>query len=139
MRFTLPWLREHLATDASLDQITAKLTMLGLEVEGVESRGADLAAFKVAVVTEVRQHPDAERLSVCRVDAGDQVAEVVCGAPNVHAGMKAVFAAVGTVSRRVARYEEPPISSNWLCFRNASLTVNRSMGSLRSNKSRMAS
>ena len=47
------------------------------------------------MVTEVRRHPDAERLSVCRVDAGGEVAEVVCGAPNVHAGMKAVFAPVG--------------------------------------------
>lgn len=97
MRFTLPWLREHLATDASVDEIADKLTMLGLELEGVESRGADLEAFKVAVVTEVRRHPDAERLSVCRVDTGSGVAEVVCGAPNVHAGMKGVFAPVGTV------------------------------------------
>ena len=71
--------------------------MLGLEVEGVESRGADLSPFKVAAVTEVRRHPNAERLSVCRVDTGSEVAEVVCGAPNVHAGMKAVFAPVGVV------------------------------------------
>ena len=97
MRFTLPWLLEHLQTDATLDQIADKLTMLGLEVEGVESRGAELAAFKVALVTEVRRHPDAERLSVCRVDTGSEVAEVVCGAPNVRAGMKAVFAAPGVV------------------------------------------
>jgi phenylalanyl-tRNA synthetase beta chain len=71
--------------------------MLGLEVEAVESRGADLTPFRVALVTEVRPHPHAERLSLCRVDAGGEAALVVCGAPNVHAGMKAVFAPVGTL------------------------------------------
>ena len=97
MKFTLPWLREQLETDAGLEEIVARLTMLGFEVEGVESRGADLTPFKVALVTEVRRHPDAERLSVCRVDTGSELTEVVCGAPNVHAGMKAVFAPVGVV------------------------------------------
>ena len=97
MKFTLPWLLEHLETDASLEEIVDKLTMLGLEVERVETRGTDLSLFKVALVTEVRRHPDAERLSLCRVDAGGEVAEVVCGAPNVHAGMKAVFAPVGVI------------------------------------------
>jgi phenylalanyl-tRNA synthetase beta chain len=95
MKFTLPWLKEHLATEASLAEIADKLTMLGLEVEAVEARGADLSPFRVAVVTDVRSHPNAERLSVCRVDTGDHMVEVVCGAPNVHAGMKAVFAPVG--------------------------------------------
>ena len=74
MKLTLPWLLEHLATEASLDEIVAKLTMLGLEVEAVESRGADLTPFRVAVVTEVRPHPNAERLSLCRVDAGGEAA-----------------------------------------------------------------
>jgi phenylalanyl-tRNA synthetase beta chain len=97
MKLTLPWLKEHLATDASLEEIVARLTMLGLEVEGIESRGADLAPFTVAEVTAVRRHPDAERLSLCEVDTGSARVEVVCGAPNVHAGMKAIFAAVGTV------------------------------------------
>ncbi len=97
MKFTLPWLLEHLETEAGLGQIVDRLTMLGLEVEGVETRGADLSAFKVALVTEVRRHPNAERLSLCRVDSGSELTEVVCGAPNVHAGMKAVFAPVGVV------------------------------------------
>ena len=95
MKLTLPWLKEHLATEASLEEIVARLTMLGLEVEGVESRGADLAPFTVAEVTAVRRHPDAERLNLCEVDTGSARVEVVCGAPNVHAGMKAVFAACG--------------------------------------------
>ena len=97
MKFTLPWLKEHLATEASLGEIVEQLTMLGLEVEAVEKRGADLSPFRVAQVTEVRPHPDAERLSLCRVDTGEHVVEVVCGAPNVHAGMKAVFAPVGAI------------------------------------------
>ncbi len=66
MKFTLPWLKEHLATEASLNEIVAQLTMLGLEVEGVETRGADLAPFTVAVVTAVRRHPNAERLNLMR-------------------------------------------------------------------------
>jgi phenylalanyl-tRNA synthetase beta chain len=97
MKLTLPWLKEHLATDASLDEIVQRLTMLGLEVEDVETRGADLAPFTVAEVVTVRRHPNAERLSLCEVDTGSRRVEVVCGAPNVYAGMKAVFAAVGTV------------------------------------------
>ena len=97
MKFTLPWLKEHLATEASLGEIVEQLTMLGLEVEAVEKRGADLSPFRVAQVAEVRRHPDAERLSLCRVDTGEHVVEVVCGAPNVHAGMKAVFAPVGAI------------------------------------------
>lgn len=97
MKLTLPWLKEHLATEARLDEIVARLTMLGLEVEDVETRGADLAPFTVAEVVAVRRHPHAERLSLCEVDTGSGRVEVVCGAPNVHAGMKAVFAAVGTV------------------------------------------
>ncbi len=95
MKFTLPWLKEHLATAASLADIVDKLTMLGLEVEEVTVRGADLTPFRVAKVIDVRRHPNAERLSVCRVDTGDHTVEVVCGAPNVHAGMKAIFAPVG--------------------------------------------
>jgi phenylalanyl-tRNA synthetase beta chain len=97
MKLTLPWLKEHLATEASLGEIVEQLTMLGLEVEAVEKRGADLSPFRVAQVTDVRPHPDAERLSLCRVNTGEHVVEVVCGAPNVHAGMKAVFAPVGAI------------------------------------------
>ncbi len=97
MKFTVPWLKEHLETDASVEQIVEKLTALGLEVDSVQGRGADLSSFVVAELTAVRQHPDAERLNLCTVDTGTEKLEVVCGAPNVHVGMKAVFANVGTV------------------------------------------
>ncbi|MGI9501331.1 MAG: YtpR family tRNA-binding protein, partial [Geminicoccaceae bacterium] len=97
MKFSLPWLKEHLETEASVEQIAEKLTSLGLEVDSVESNGADLATFIVAEIVGLRRHPNAERLNLCEVDTGKGKLEVVCGAPNVHLGMKAVFAAVGTV------------------------------------------
>ena len=81
MKFTLPWLKEHLATDASLQAICDRLTMLGLEVEGVADPGADLGAFSVAHVREARQHPNADRLRLCTVETGT-VFEVVCGGPT---------------------------------------------------------
>jgi phenylalanyl-tRNA synthetase beta chain len=95
MKFTLSWLKTHLETDASLERITDTLTQIGLELEGVENRGAALASFRVAHVIEAVQHPNADRLRACKVDTGDGVVSVVCGAPNAHTGMKAVFAAPG--------------------------------------------
>jgi phenylalanyl-tRNA synthetase beta chain len=96
MKFTLPWLKEHLETRAGPGEIAARMTGLGLEVDRIEARGSDLSAFSVAEVTGVRRHPDAERLNLCTVETGrGEPLEVVCGAPNVHLGMKAVFAPVG--------------------------------------------
>lgn len=95
MKFTLSWLREHLDTDAPLDRITDTLSAIGLEVEGVEDRGASLAPFRIAHVIEAVQHPNADRLRACRVDAGAGEVSVVCGAPNARTGMKAVFAPPG--------------------------------------------
>ena len=95
MKFTLSWLKSHLRTDASLTQITDTLTQIGLELESVENPGAALASFRVAQVIEAVQHPNADRLRACQVDAGDGIVSVVCGAPNARTGMKAVFAAPG--------------------------------------------
>ena len=97
MKFTLSWLKSHLETGASLDRITDTLTQIGLELEGVENAGAALASFRVAHVIEAVQHPNADRLRVCKVDAGDGIISVVCGAPNARTGMKAVFASAGAV------------------------------------------
>src|ERR1051326_7955782 len=96
MKFSLSWLKTHLETDASLDEITATLTRVGLELEGIENRGAALASFLVAHVIEAAPHPNADRLRACKVDAGDGIVSVVCGAPNARTGMKAVFAAPGS-------------------------------------------
>ncbi len=97
MKFSLSWLRTHLDTDASLDAITDRLTSIGLELEGVTDPGAPLAAFRVAHVIEAVQHPNADRLRVCRVDTGAGEVSVVCGAPNARAGLRTVFAPPGAV------------------------------------------
>ena len=96
MKFTLSWLKEHLDTDAPLAALADKLTMIGLEVEHLQDRGAVLAPFSIARVISAEQHPNADRLRVCMVDtgSGDPV-QVVCGAPNAHAGMKGVFVPPG--------------------------------------------
>ena len=97
MKFTLPWLKEHLDTDASLSEITDKLTMIGLEVENVEDKAGLLKPFVIASVISAEKHPNADRLRVCMVDIGDgKPIQVVCGAPNARAGMKGVFSAPGT-------------------------------------------
>ena len=96
MKFTLSWLKTHLETDAPLDDIAAKLTAIGLEVEGVRRAGDELAPFTVAHVIEAKQHPNADKLSLCLVDTGTEQVEVVCGAPNAKTGMKGVFAPPGT-------------------------------------------
>lgn len=96
MKFSLSWLKQHLETEATLDQITAALNIIGLEVEGVEDRGAALAPFRIAHVVEAVQHPNADRLRACTVDVGDGVLRsVVCGAPNARTGMKAVLGLPG--------------------------------------------
>jgi len=103
MKFTLAWLKEHLDTQASLHEITEALTDLGLEVEGVEDPADKLGAFTICRVIEATQHPNADRLRLCRVeawpngpDAPSEEVQVVCGAPNARTGMVGVFAAVGT-------------------------------------------
>jgi phenylalanyl-tRNA synthetase beta chain len=97
MKFTLPWLKEHLDTDASLAEIVGKLTMIGLEVENVEDKATQLKPLVVASVISAEKHPNADRLRVCMVDiGGGKPIQVVCGAPNARAGMKAVFAPPGT-------------------------------------------
>ncbi|MDD7971580.1 phenylalanine--tRNA ligase subunit beta [Roseinatronobacter alkalisoli] len=103
MKFTLSWLADHLETDATLDQIADALTDLGLEVEEVTDPVATLGAFRIARVIEAVQHPDADRLRLCRVetwpngpDAPSEEVQVVCGAPNARTGLRGVFAPVGT-------------------------------------------
>ncbi len=97
MKFTLSWLKDHLDTEASLETIADTLTRIGLEVEGIEDKAAALKPYVVANVVSAEPHPNADRLRVCMVDAGDgPPIQVVCGAPNARAGMKAVFAPAGT-------------------------------------------
>ena len=96
MKFTLSWLRTHLDTDATLDDITDKLTGIGLELESVTDPGEALRPFRVGYVIEAKQHPNADRLRACTVDAGEGPISVVCGAPNARTGLKIVFAPPGS-------------------------------------------
>ena len=96
MKFTLSWLKEHLDTDRPLSELADKLTMIGLEVERIEDKAKLFAPFVIAHVIEAKQHPNADRLRVCMVDAGSgDPIQVVCGAPNARTGMKSVFAPPG--------------------------------------------
>jgi phenylalanyl-tRNA synthetase beta chain len=97
MKFTLSWLREHLATEAPLTEIVTALTRIGLEVERVDDPAAALKPFSIARVVTAEQHPNADRLRVLTVDPGDgSSVQVVCGAPNARAGLVGVFARPGS-------------------------------------------
>lgn len=95
MKFTLSWLKQHLDTTASVDEITYALTDLGLEVEGVEDRGAKLADFTIGKVVSAEKHPDADRLRVCQVDTDEGMKQIICGAPNAREGITVVVAKPG--------------------------------------------
>jgi phenylalanyl-tRNA synthetase beta chain len=98
MKFTLSWLKEHLKTTASLEDIAAKLNAIGLEVEAIEDPGAKLGAFRIARILEAKRHPNADKLQIVQVEVekGKPALEVVCGAPNARAGLVGVFAPLGT-------------------------------------------
>lgn len=98
MKISVSWIREWVDAGDSVQALAHALTMSGLEVEGIEPVAPELSGIVVGEVLEVRTHPEADRLSVCRVEAGSGApAIVVCGAPNVRAGMKAPFATPGAV------------------------------------------
>ncbi|WP_445680017.1 phenylalanine--tRNA ligase subunit beta [Radicibacter daui] len=97
MKFTLSWLKSHLDTTASLDEICVALTDLGLEVDDVHDRSKDLAPFIVGYVKAAEKHPNADKLRVCTVETGKETLQVVCGAPNARAGIKVVLAQPGAV------------------------------------------
>lgn len=96
MKLTLNWLKQHLDTDRTLDDIVIALTALGLEVDAVEDRARLYAPFFVAFVEKADRHPDADRLQILSVDTGRGKVQVVCGAPNARAGMKGIFAPEGS-------------------------------------------
>lgn len=96
MKFTLSWLKDHLETDATLDEICERLTAIGLEVEDVDDKAA-YKPFVIAKVVSAEKHPSADRLKVLMVDAGDgKPVQVVCGAPNARAGLVGALARPGT-------------------------------------------
>lgn len=98
MKFTLAWLKDHLETDKSVDELAAKLNAIGLEVEGIDDPAKQLGSFTIAKIVEAKKHPNADKLQVVQVEIakGQPLMEVVCGAPNARAGMLSVFAPLGT-------------------------------------------
>lgn len=98
MKFSLSWLKQHLDTEASVEQIAASLNAIGLEVEGVEDPAQKLVGFRVAKVLTAEKHPQADKLQVLSVDTGDGAPlQVVCGAPNARAGLVGVLGLPGAV------------------------------------------
>ncbi|MEM9421937.1 MAG: phenylalanine--tRNA ligase subunit beta [Pseudomonadota bacterium] len=96
MKFSISWLKKHLDTDASLADIVDTMVKIGLEVEEVINPADALSAISVGHVIHAEQHPDADKLRVCRVDTKDGEQQIVCGAPNARKGIKVAFAPVGT-------------------------------------------
>ena len=97
MKASISWLKSLCPTDLSVDEIVSRLTMAGLEVDGVEAAAKPFTHVVVGEVLSVSQHPDADKLNVCEVTDGEATYQVVCGAPNVRAGLKVPFARVGAV------------------------------------------
>lgn len=98
MKVSLSWLKKYVSVDMDPGKISDDLTMAGLEVDAVEQRYAYLDQIVVARVVEVKKHPNADKLSVCKVDAGkEELLQIVCGAPNVKEGMSVPCALVGAV------------------------------------------
>ena len=95
MKFTLSWLKDHLETDAPIDELVLGLTDLGLEVESVDDPVKKLGHFVVGEIVEVDQHPDADRLKACKVAIGSALQQIICGAPNARIGIKVVVAQPG--------------------------------------------
>ncbi|RYH08195.1 phenylalanine--tRNA ligase subunit beta [Tropicimonas sp. IMCC6043] len=96
MKFTLSWLKQHLDTEATLDEILYALTDLGLEVEGVENPVERLEAFTIGKVLHAEKHPDADKLRVCKVLTDEGELQIICGAPNARDGITVVVAKPGT-------------------------------------------
>ncbi|HLU76283.1 MAG TPA: phenylalanine--tRNA ligase subunit beta, partial [Burkholderiales bacterium] len=98
MKFSENWLRQHVSTTASHDELIATLTAIGLEVEEVTRMGDSLDGVVVARIISAEKHPEADRLQVCQVDAGNgEIVQIVCGAPNARAGLNVPLAKVGAV------------------------------------------
>ena len=98
MKFSENWLRQHVRTEASRDELAATLTAIGLEVEDMMPLGEQLEGVVVARIVECTRHPEADKLQVCKVDAGaagaDGLLQIVCGAPNARPGLVAPLATI---------------------------------------------
>ncbi|HCT52723.1 MAG TPA: phenylalanine--tRNA ligase subunit beta, partial [Balneola sp.] len=96
MKISYNWLQEFIDLDLSPEELADKLTLIGLEVEGIEEFGTTLEGVIVGEVLETKPHPNADKLKICIVDLGDEKVQIVCGANNVAAGQKVPVATVGS-------------------------------------------
>ena len=97
MKISEQWLREWVNPDMNTDDLAHLITMAGLEVEAVEPVAGEFNGVLVGEVVSCEQHPDAEKLSLCQVNTGSETVQIVCGAPNARAGLKAPLAQIGAV------------------------------------------
>jgi len=95
MKVSLKWLEKYVDVHVPIEELASKLTMAGLEVESMDNLGQKYEKFLVAEVLEVKPHPNADKLTVCRVNTGKETLSIVCGAPNVASGQKVPVALVG--------------------------------------------
>ena len=95
MKFTLSWLKQFLETSASVTEIAESLTAIGLEVEEIIDKAADLQKFEVAYIVSTKPHPSADKLKICEVETKNDNLQIVCGASNARAGIKVVLANIG--------------------------------------------
>lgn len=95
MKISVNWLRQYVETDLSENEIADKLTLLGLEVEEIETKGHNFDNMVVGHIDQVRSHPNADKLQICDVNTGPGLSQIICGAPNVAAGQKVAVATVG--------------------------------------------
>lgn len=96
MKTSIHWLRDFVDIQVSAETLAEELSLSGLEVDSVEAAAGEFAGVVVAEILETRRHPDADRLSICRISTGKDELEIVCGAPNARAGIRVPFAPVGT-------------------------------------------
>ncbi|MDG1733906.1 MAG: phenylalanine--tRNA ligase subunit beta [Thalassotalea sp.] len=97
MKFSESWLREWVNPAISSDELTHQITMAGLEVDGVDPVAGEFTNIVVGEVIECGQHPDADKLQVTKVNVGDEIVDIVCGAKNCRTGLKVAVAMVGAV------------------------------------------
>lgn len=96
MKLSYNWLKDYIETTAAPEELADILTFIGIEVEKIERKGAAFQSIIVGKVESVEKHPNADKLSVCKVCTGEESVQVICGAPNVRAGIKVPFAPVGS-------------------------------------------
>lgn len=119
MKFSESWVREWVNPAISTAQLCDQITMLGLEVDGVEKVAGDFSGVVVGEVVECAQHPDADKLRVTKVNVGgDRLLDIVCGAPNCRQGLKVACATEGAVYRVTSKSRKPNYVVNLqkVCF-----------------------